>query len=200
MTGASLATVTPMIAAENDPPPDWNARVAEALRAVPRDRFSELDCEQTSSSDPSATADSVEALELDGRERVLVVGARTAYHAAVLSKLARSVFSIECVAEGFAQESVELLRALGCTNVELRSGDGRRGWPEMAPFDRMLLTAALDEVPVGLIEQLAHAGILVLPFAALGRWPSLLRIRKRAGTFDVEDLGPVGFVPMLPRV
>ena len=109
----------------------------------------------------------VDALDLTGHERVLVLDVTARHQDAVLARLA----------------------ALGCMKVEVHAAHDERRSPSATPFDRILVTAAPPGVPVELVEQLADGGILVLPFGALGRRPSLLRVRKTAGKVDVEDLG-----------
>ncbi|MBL8741979.1 MAG: protein-L-isoaspartate(D-aspartate) O-methyltransferase [Myxococcales bacterium] len=187
----------------------WDPRVIDTMREVPRHQFAPglslahayddrpmpIGFGQTISQ-PSMVAIMTQALHLTGRERVLEIGTGSGYQAAVLSKLARDVYSIEIV-EDLGNAASTRLRELGYANVHVRIGDGYRGWPEHAPFDRIVLTAAPPEVPDALIEQLAEDGTLLAP---VGDSPaqSLLRLRKRAGKIEIENLGPVRFVPMVP--
>jgi protein-L-isoaspartate(D-aspartate) O-methyltransferase len=138
-----------------------------------------------------------EALALDGSERVLEIGTGSGYQAAVLSLLARRVYSIELIPE-LAVVARGRLHALGY-DVYQRIGDGFRGWPEEAPFDRILLTAAPRQVPAALFDQLREGGMLVAPVGE-GAEQELVRYTKLAGTITRETLGPVRFVPMVtPR-
>jgi protein-L-isoaspartate(D-aspartate) O-methyltransferase len=145
-------------------------------------------------SQPSVVAKMTEALALDGTQRVLEIGTGSGYQAAVLSLLAAHVYSIEIVPE-LAVLARERLHALGY-DVYQRIGDGYRGWPEEAPFDRILMTAAPPEVPPALLGQLADGGILVAPIGEADE-QRLVKFTRRGGTFDREDLGPIRFVPMV---
>ncbi|HEU5480898.1 MAG TPA: protein-L-isoaspartate(D-aspartate) O-methyltransferase, partial [Candidatus Tumulicola sp.] len=113
-------------------------------------------------SQPTIVAIMSEALELDGRERVLEVGTGSGYQAAVLSLLAAEVYSIELVPE-LASSARARLERLGYANVHVRQGDGYQGWIEQAPFDRIVLTAAPPDVPDTLFDQLRDGGLLVAP-------------------------------------
>ncbi len=139
-----------------------------------------------------------QALELGPRLKVLEIGTGCGYQAAVLSRLCRRVYSIERHKRLLA-EAVKRLERLGYTNITAIAGDGMKGWPEQAPFDRIIVTAAArGEVPAPFIEQLAPGGVLVMP---LGTGPSdqhIWRCRKREdGTLDKEKLWPVRFVPLI---
>jgi protein-L-isoaspartate(D-aspartate) O-methyltransferase len=146
-------------------------------------------------SQPTVVAVMTEALELTGRERVLEVGTGSGYQSAILSLLAAEVFSIEIVPELAALAS-ERLERMRCKNVHVRCGDGWAGWPERAPFDRVLVTAAPEELPLALTDQLAEGGILVAPIGTQERDQELVRVRKVLGELRTERLGPVRFVPM----
>jgi protein-L-isoaspartate(D-aspartate) O-methyltransferase len=137
-----------------------------------------------------------QALQLRGDERVLEIGTGSGYQAAVLSRMSKHVYSIELHAP-LAAEAKERLAELGFANVEVRAGDGYAGWPEHAPFDRIILTAAPDELPKALVEQLAEGGILVAPVGPEGQVQRLLRFEKVEGKLVREDLGAVLFVPMV---
>jgi protein-L-isoaspartate(D-aspartate) O-methyltransferase len=138
-----------------------------------------------------------EALRLAGDERVLEVGTGSGYQTALLALLAREVFSVEIVPELAARAADVLHAELHLTNVHLRVGDGRRGWPEEAPFDRVLVTAAPATVPEALQAQLAPGGRMVIP---VGPDPELqnLRLFQRGndGVSATADLLPVRFVPL----
>jgi protein-L-isoaspartate(D-aspartate) O-methyltransferase len=181
-------------------------RVLEAMRNVPRHLFVPpamqpyayrdsplpIGYEQTISQ-PYIVAFMTEALRLKPEDRVLEVGTGSGYQAAVLSKLVRQVYSIEIV-EPLATEAAERLRRLGYTNVTVRPGDGYRGWPEGAPFEAIMVTAAPDHIPKPLLEQLAPGGRLILPVGE--HFQTLARIRRTAKGFKQENLLPVRFVPM----
>jgi protein-L-isoaspartate(D-aspartate) O-methyltransferase len=185
-------------------------RVLEAMRRVPRHLFMapcplaeayanapvSIGHEQTISQ-PAVVGIMTAALELRGSERVLEIGAGSGYQAAILSLLASEVYTIERVPE-LAQQAVARLGRLGYANVRVRVGDGHAGWPERAPFDRVLLTAAPAEVPPALFDQLADGGILVAPVGRNDWTQQLYRYRKTPDGVVGEDLGPVRFVPMLP--
>ncbi len=183
-------------------------RVLSALRAVPRHAFvPEHEISQAygdyplpigygaTISQPTVVGLMSEALELSGRERVLEVGTGSGYQAAVLSRLTASVDSVEIVPE-LAERAERVLRDLGFTSVRVHVGDGNRGVPEFAPYDRILGTAATDEIPDELIDQLVDGGLLVLPVGPARRSQRLERHRKRNGRLYREDLGAVRFVPM----
>jgi len=187
----------------------WDERVLDTMLQVPRHQFAPglslahayddrpmpIGFDQTISQ-PTIVAIMTQALGLAGNERVLEIGTGSGYQAAVLSKLARDVYSIEIV-ESLGTAAAARLGELGYLNVHVRVGDGYAGWPEHAPFDRIILTAAPPEVPAALIAQLAEGGILVAPVGDLAA-QALLRLRKQEGKVTSETLGPVRFVPMVP--
>lgn len=107
------------------------------------------------------TAQMVELLDLNGDEKVLEIGTGSGYDAAILSRLAREVYTIDIVAS-HVERAREVLRRLGYTNIHVRTGDGHQGWPEKAPFDAILLTAAPETIPDGLFDQLAEGGKMVV--------------------------------------
>jgi len=146
-------------------------------------------------SQPSVVAMMTEALELSGSERVLEIGTGSGYQTAVLAELAARVLTIEIIAE-LAHRAQQRLAKLGYANVEVRVGDGSAGWPEHAPFDRILVTAATPGVPDSLMAQLADGGVLVAPIGGTSS-QNLRRYRKLAGRVKSENLGPVSFVPLL---
>jgi protein-L-isoaspartate(D-aspartate) O-methyltransferase len=114
----------------------------------------------------------------------------------VLSVLTREVYSIEIVPE-LGNVARERLRQLDYGNVHVRVGDGYKGWPEAAPFDRILLTAAPPEVPAALVSQLKEGGLLVAPVGEADGVQTLYRYRKTEGKLSKQDLGSVRFVPMV---
>jgi protein-L-isoaspartate(D-aspartate) O-methyltransferase len=137
-----------------------------------------------------------EALKIEPSHRVLEIGTGCGYQTAVLAGLAREVYSIERI-EALAAIARRTLEELGYSNVHLRTGDGHAGWPEEAPFDRILGAAAAASVPPALVEQLIDGGILVIPVGTADQ--SLQVLRKRGGTTELLSSLPVRFVPMIPE-
>jgi protein-L-isoaspartate(D-aspartate) O-methyltransferase len=133
-------------------------------------------------------------LELSPNDRVLEIGTGSGYQSAVLSKLCREVYTIEIVPE-LARRAESILRSLNKTNVRVRAGDGYAGWPEQAPFDRIIVTAAPEELPRPLIDQLAPGGLLVAPVGAQGapQWMTIVEKTSR-GVVERRTI-PVQFVP-----
>ena len=135
-----------------------------------------------------------QALDVWSQHRVLEIGTGCGYQTAVLAELAREVFSIEVVPE-LAEHARATLSELGYANVRFRVGDGYDGWPEEAPFDRILAAAAPREIPPVLVDQLGDDGVLVLP---VGDWHQEIKvIQKRGGQVQSRDVLPVRFVPMI---
>lgn len=188
----------------------WDARVIHAIRAVPRHLFmpgasledaygdypTSIGFGQTISQ-PTVVAIMSDALSLSGHERVLEIGTGSGYQAAVLSLLAREVFSLEVI-EDLGLAARRRLADLGHRNVEVRVGDGYKGWLDRAPFDRVLLTAAPSQVPEPLVAQLKDGGVLVGPVGGPSDLQRLMRWTKRGANLEKEDLGAVRFVPMVP--
>jgi protein-L-isoaspartate(D-aspartate) O-methyltransferase len=149
-------------------------------------------------SQPLVVAYMTELLRLRGPERVLEIGTGSGYQTALLARLALEVYSIEIVPE-LAARAAEALAAAGIRNVHLRTGDGARGWPEAAPFDRILVTAAAAEVPAALVAQLAPGGRLVLPVGGEHDAQVIRLLERRDDGVEVStDLLPVRFVPLVP--
>jgi protein-L-isoaspartate(D-aspartate) O-methyltransferase len=138
-----------------------------------------------------------DALELKGGETVLEVGTGSGYQAAVLAEIAARVFTIEIVAP-LAEEAAARLKRLGYGNVEVRAGDGYLGWPEAAPFDAIVLTAAAPHIPEPLKQQLKDGGRLVLPVG--DDWQELVVVTRKGDRFDEKRVLPVRFVPMTGKV
>jgi protein-L-isoaspartate(D-aspartate) O-methyltransferase len=136
-----------------------------------------------------------EALRLSGRERVLEIGTGSGYQAAVLTKCAREVFSIE-IHTGLAREAAARLRTLGYA-VQVREGDGRQGWPQHAPFDAIIITAAASEVPPALVEQLAEGGVLLMPRGLPDGRQVMVRGIRRGSALETTELFGVAFVPLI---
>lgn len=182
--------------------------VLRALRVVPRDRFVPRGLAAHAGEDrplpigwaqtisqPSVVALMTEALRVSPGAKVLEVGTGSGYQTAVLAEVGAEVFSVE-ILPAVAELGRTNLEAAGYRDrIRLRVGDGYRGWPEEAPFDRILLTAAPDHVPAPLLEQLAPGGVLVLPVGAEGH-QVVRRVTKGPAGVRAEDLLPVAFVPM----
>jgi protein-L-isoaspartate(D-aspartate) O-methyltransferase len=148
-------------------------------------------------SQPYIVAVMTELLETDRTQKVLEIGTGSGYQAAVLSPLVKHVYSIEIVPE-LARRGTELLRSLGLTNVTVRQGDGYLGWPEAAPFERIILTAAPGEIPKTLINQLKPGGKLVAPVGGSVLNQELVVVEKSAdGRIHQRSIFPVRFVPMV---
>ena len=164
------------------------AKQAHADRALP------ISCGQTISQ-PYVVAYMTEQLSLRPHHRVLEVGTGSGYQAAVLSRLARAVVSIERY-RTLAEAARERLAALGFDNVEVVVGDGCAGVPEQAPFDRILVSAAAERLPQALLDQLADGGIMVLPLGGQGS-QHIVKLTKSQTGIAREDLIPVRFVPLM---
>ena len=191
-----------------------DARVLSALERIPREMFvpatfADQAYENVALpigrgqtvSQPLVVAHMTEALEIGARHKVLEIGTGSGYQAAVLAKLCRRVYSIERHRE-LLREAEQRLAKLRIHNVTLRFGDGTKGWPEQAPFDRIIVTAAATELPAVLADSLTIGGVLVAPVGEDRRDQLLLRIRRHESGFTTEELGAVRFVPLvagLPR-
>jgi protein-L-isoaspartate(D-aspartate) O-methyltransferase len=148
-------------------------------------------------SQPFVVAYMTERLRLTGTERVLEVGTGSGYQTALLALLAEEVFSIEIVPELAERAREVLLGQLGLANVRLRTGDGSLGWPEAAPFDRVIVTAAAPDVPSSLVEQLVPGGRMILPVGSGPEAQVLRQVdRGRNGIVLETDLMGVRFVPL----
>ncbi len=184
-----------------------DARVLMAMRKVPRHFFvppeDQIDAytdqplpigHGQTISQPYVVAFMTEALELKPKDRVLEIGTGSGYQAAVLAELVREVYSIEII-EALGKEAAARIARLGYPNIKLRIGDGYRGWPEAAPFDAIMVTAAPDHIPPALVDQLGEGGRLVVP---VGRYlQELIRVRRGPKGIKQEKLLPVRFVPMV---
>ena len=169
----------------------------QASRAY-EDRALEIGYGQTISQ-PFVVGLMTHALRVGDRMRVLEIGTGSGYQAAILSKLALRVYTVDRF-RAFVKIADERYKKLGISNVVTRHTDGFEGWPEQAPFDRILVTAALQELPERLIDQLKVGGQMVCPVGPPGSSQVLLRITKQNAGKEVENLGFVAFVPMVPGV
>ena len=152
-------------------------------------------------SQPYVVALMTEKLELGERHHALEIGTGSGYQTAVLARLCRRVFTVERHRE-LLRDAERRFAELRLRNIVCRFGDGTKGWPEQVPYDRVLVTAAADEVPAALIEGLAAGGVLIAPVGEDHRDQQLVRIRRHDHGFSTEELGLVRFVPLvagLPR-
>jgi len=187
-----------------------DAAVLRGMREVPREAFLSpgmepfayddgplpIEAGQTISQ-PYIVAYMIEALELLGQERVLEIGTGSGYAAAVLSRCAAQVFTVERI-PSLAESARDRLQELGYQNVTVHLGDGTLGWREHAPYDAIVVTAGAPDVPDELLEQLAPGGRLVIPVGSTPHLQDLLRVRRTAdGALRREMLCPVRFVPLI---
>ena len=191
-----------------------DARVLGAIERTPREKFVPLSFEDQAYenvalpigngqtvSQPYVVALMTEKLELGERQTVLEIGTGSGYQTAVLASLCRRVFSIERHRE-LLRDAERRFEELRLRNIVCRFGDGTKGWPEQAPYDRVIVTAAAPAVPSTLVDGLAPGGVLVAPVGEDHRDQQLVRIRRNDDRFSTEDLGLVRFVPLvagLPR-
>ncbi len=145
-------------------------------------------------SQPYIVALMTELCGLNGTQRVLEIGTGSGYQAAILSLLAKEVYSIEIV-KSLGLSARQKLKELGYNNVEILIGDGYNGWPEKAPFDVIMLTASPPQIPTTLIDQLADGGVLVAPEGDFAQ--ELVKITKRNGKISKKTVSYVRFVPMV---
>jgi protein-L-isoaspartate(D-aspartate) O-methyltransferase len=189
-----------------------NADVLKAMELTPRLDFLEgifrersfedvplpISCGQTISQ-PTVVGLMTQALEVTKRSKVLEIGTGSGYQAAILARLARRVYTIERHRR-LARRARELFQKLGLHNITVVHGDGSLGLPEQAPFDRVIVTAAAEDPPRLLIEQLRPGGIMVLPVGQSSAVQTLLRIVKTEQGLEYTDLGAVRFVPLVEGV
>jgi protein-L-isoaspartate(D-aspartate) O-methyltransferase len=187
-----------------------DAAVLRAMDEVPRDYFVSGDqaeaaytdhalpiaCGQTISQ-PYVVAYMSEQLALRPEHRVLEVGTGSGYQAAILSRLAHEVVSIERY-RALADAARQRLATLGFNNVEVIANDGMAGAPDRAPFDRIIVTAAAEEIPQALVDQLVIGGVMVLPLGPHNGSQHIVKLTKTAEGLSRETLIPVRFVPLLP--
>ncbi len=150
-------------------------------------------------SQPSVVAKMTQALDVGDRMKVLEIGTGSGYQAAILAGLCRRLYTIERHRE-LLEMAKSQFNALHITNITTKLGDGMHGWPEQAPFDRILVTAAASQVPEKLANQLAVGGIMVAPIGDPEGDQTLVRVRRTEDGFDKEPVGTVRFVPLVPGV
>ncbi|HWN69795.1 MAG TPA: protein-L-isoaspartate(D-aspartate) O-methyltransferase [Haliangium sp.] len=185
----------------------FDERVLAAMRAVPRHAFAPVRMRALAYHDapldighgqcmpqPLTVATMLDALALRGGERVLEIGTGSGYQAALLSRLAGQVHTIEII-PALARRAASALARTGCANVTVHEADGCAGWPAAVPYDAIVVTAAAAEVPVALLAQLRVGGCLVIPVGT-GSFQHLLRVRKGDSDVQIEALGLCAFTPL----
>jgi protein-L-isoaspartate(D-aspartate) O-methyltransferase len=186
-----------------------DARVLAAMEAVDRGLFVKgifaerayedmplpIACGQTISQ-PSVVGLMTQALDVTPRDKVLEVGTGSGYQAAVLSQLARRVYTVDRHRR-LVREAHAIFQSLDLGNITAIAGDGSHGLPEQAPFDRIIVTAAAEDPPGPLLAQLRIGGIMVLPVGQSDTVQSLIKVSRHADGFDYEELRPVRFVPLV---
>ncbi len=185
-------------------------RVVTAIESVPRDLFvpAELraaayadqalpiDCGQTISA-PVVVGMMTAALDVGEEDRVLEIGTGTGYQTAILARLAKRVYTIERF-RTLTAAAESRFRTLRLANVTTLVGDGIKGWPEQAPFDRIIVTASDEAVPQGLLRQVRLGGVLIMPVGPAEGVQKLIRFERGEGGFDEQELADVRFVPLIP--
>lgn len=186
-----------------------DARVLSAMEKVDRGAFVKglfaerayedmplpIACGQTISQ-PSVVGLMTLALEVSPRDKVLEVGTGSGYQAAILSHLARRIYTVDRHRR-LVREAEAVFRALNLTNITAIAGDGSHGLPDQAPFDRIIVTAAAEDPPGPLLAQLRIGGIMVLPVGQSDTVQSLIKVRRSADGYEYEELRPVRFVPLV---
>lgn len=192
-----------------------DGKVLSAVERTPREVFVErafegqayennalpIECGQTISQ-PYVVAFMTTKLEVSSRMKVLEIGTGSGYQAAVLARLCRRIYTIERY-RTLLREAEKRFSKLGLTNVTAKVGDGTKGWPEQAPFDRIIVTAAAPDVPHTLLDQLKPGGIAIVPIdipASRGGGQELVKFTKTDDGFEREDLLPVRFVPLVEGI
>jgi protein-L-isoaspartate(D-aspartate) O-methyltransferase len=186
-------------------------RVLHAIESTPReifvpaesraeandpDRALPIDCGQTISA-PVIVGIMTQALDVGDRDRVLEIGTGSGYQAAVLAKLARRVYTMDRF-RTLIDAAESRFRSLRISNVTTLVGDGMLGWPEQAPFDRIIVTAAGVEVPPALLKQVRVGGVIVAPVGPADGVQKLIRLERTDDGFSEKTLGDVRFVPLIP--
>ncbi|WP_374393703.1 protein-L-isoaspartate(D-aspartate) O-methyltransferase [Tabrizicola sp.] len=155
-------------------------------------------CGQTISQ-PSVVGLMTQALQVNPRDTVLEVGTGSGYQAAILSQLARRVYTVDRYRR-LVREAAELFRQLDLVNITTITADGSHGLPDQAPFDRILVTAAAEDPPGPLLEQLKPGGIMVVPVGQSDAVQALIKVTRTQSGFDYEELRPVRFVPLVEGI
>lgn len=147
-------------------------------------------------SQPYVVALMTEALRLRPSDRVLEIGTGSGYQAAILAEIVKEVYTVE-IRESLAEMATRRLKDLGYKNVKIKSGDGYFGWEDYAPFDAIIITASANHIPPSLIQQLKEGGRLILPLGSTAFYQTLTLATKEKGQLNLEQMGPVVFVPMI---
>jgi len=182
-------------------------RVLAAIAKVPREEFVPPEARAASYTDqplpigygqtisqPFVVAFMTEQLQLKRDDRVLEIGTGSGYQAAILAELVAEVYSIEII-EPLAKNAEATLARLGYKNVQVKAGDGYKGWPERAPFDAVIVTCAPSHVPQPLVDQMKEGGRMIIPVGGLGE-QKLYLLEKKNGQLEQRAVLPVRFVPM----
>jgi protein-L-isoaspartate(D-aspartate) O-methyltransferase len=185
-------------------------RVLSAIEAIPRDVFVPaetrtdayaeralpIDCGQTISA-PLIVGMMTAALDIADRDRILEIGTGSGYQTAILSKLCRRVYTIDRF-RTLVAAAESRFRTLRLPNITTLVGDGTKGWPEQAPFDGIIVTAAAESVPEALLKQVRVGGVLVIPVGPHSGVQKLLRMARTETGYDQSELADVRFVPLIP--
>ncbi len=185
-------------------------RLVTAIESVPRDLFVPaemradayaeralpIDCGQTISA-PLIVGQMTAALDLGEDDRVLEIGTGTGYQTAILARLAKRVYTIERF-RTLTAAAESRFRTLRLTNITTLVGDGIKGWPEQAPFDRIIVTASDEAVPQALLRQVRLGGVLIMPVGPADGAQRLIRFERGEDGFDERVLADVRFVPLIP--
>lgn len=184
-------------------------RVLEAMEKIDRGAFVKglfaersyedmplpIACGQTISQ-PSVVGLMTQALEVTPRDKVLEIGTGSGYQAAVLSQLARRVYTVDRHRR-LVSEAQAVFDTLGLSNITAQAADGSRGWPEQAPFDRILVTAAAEDPPGPLLAELKTGGIMVVPVGQSDAVQHLIKVTRTEAGFEYDELRSVRFVPLI---
>ena len=185
-------------------------RVVSAIEAVPRETFVPaesrgeayaeralpIECGQTISA-PVIVGIMTAALDIGDRDRVLEIGTGTGYQTAILARLARRVYTVDRF-RTLVATAESRFRTLRLSNITTMVGDGMNGWPEQAPFDRIVVTAAADQVPDALKKQVRVGGVIVMPVGPVDGVQKLMRLERSEAGFAERSLADVRFVPLIP--
>ncbi|MBM4018284.1 MAG: protein-L-isoaspartate(D-aspartate) O-methyltransferase [Planctomycetes bacterium] len=197
-----------MVRTQLEPRGIFDARVLEAMRTIDRRRFvpeahgslayddNPLPIgEGQTISQPYMVAVMTQSLDLRGPQRILEIGTGSGYQTAVLARLGGEVYTVEC-RPALLEKARAVLDSMGFKNVHYRAGDGRRGWPEASPFDRILCAAAAADVPQAWLDQLADGGILLVPVGG-AEGQVLVKVANRGGRLVRTEFCPCRFVPLV---
>ncbi len=186
-----------------------DSRVLEVMEQIPRHLFVNPEFEDQAYADyplpiaegqtisqPYVVAMMTQALQLNGSERVLEIGTGSGYQAAVLAELSKEVYTLE-IREPLAKSAEERLQDMGYENVHVKWADGYFGWEEYAPFDRIIITCAVNHIPPNLLQQLKDGGLLILPLGSTLYYQTLTLVHKQGDDFYLTYMASVRFVPMV---